>query len=494
MLIINLLKQQWLKSFRSKGFYNNLAVNLLLGFVAIYFVVIFLILGFNLDKVLESIHATLTPMELFNGALLYIVIAALLMRFIMQSLTTINLSSYQTLPVKRSTLVNLLLIKPLFAPINYFSLLVVLPFALKSVAGYYGGAAAFRFVLIFVFVICFDSMFAAYLKRRFGTKFINIFLMLLVIAAISALEYFEVFSLFEVSKNIFGFITLSSFGWLIPLAVLVAVFLLNKSFFSKNYYTESFERRKSAGKMFLNDFSFLERFGTVGEMIALEVKLILRHKRTKSILFLSFFFLLYGLLFYTNNIYADSNGMLFFVAMFITGIFMLMFGQWIISWDSTHFDSIMTKNIPIRTYIEANYYLMFAFCVVSFVLTTPYFYFGTKIIYMHVAAFIFNIGVNIFLLLFFATYNTKRIDLSNSSIMNYQGTTFKNFLIVLPIMLLPMFFVWVITLFASIYVALAVLTGLGLLGILFQKPLINLCVRQFNNCKYALAEGFRESE
>ena len=78
--------------------------------------------------------------------------------------------------------------------------------------------------------------------------------------------------------------------------------------------------------------------------------------------------------------------------------------------------------------------------------------------------------------------------------MNYQGTTFKSFLIVLPIMFLPMMLVGGISMISSMNVALITLTVLGLLGILFRKQLLNICVNQFNNRKYALAEGFRKTE
>jgi multidrug efflux pump subunit AcrB len=76
--------------------------------------------------------------------------------------------------------------------------------------------------------------------------------------------------------------------------------------------------------------------------------------------------------------------------------------------------------------------------------------------------------------------------------MNYQGTTYKSFLIVLPIMLLPMLIVGVLSAFTSLTVALSTLILLGLTGILLRNQLITLCVNQFNRRKYKLAEGFRE--
>jgi len=154
----------------------------------------------------------------------------------------------------------------------------------------------------------------------------------------------------------------------------------------------------------------------------------------------------------------------------------------------------MTRNIPVRTYLNANYYMLVAFNIICFVLTTPYFFFGLKIMYMHLAAFIFNVGVNVFLLLFLSTFNTKRIDLSKTSAMNYQGTTFKSFLIVIPIMFIPMLIVGILSTLTSITVALWTLSVMGLAGILFRNSLITVCVNQFNRRKYKLAEGFREGE
>jgi hypothetical protein len=494
MLIINLVKQEWKKSYRAQGFYKNLAVTLMLGFFALYMAVIFLFLGFSLNEILENANHKLNPMELFNGAMLYILLAGLAIRFFMQQLNTFNLPPYQVLPIKRSAIINFLILKPLSSPVNYFLLLIVIPFAVKSVVGYYSVSVAFRFILSFVFLIWFNSLTASFLKRKYGSGLLTFLWVIIILGGVAALEYFKVFSLFKISGLLFGFVVMKSYGLIFPLLFVGIAYLLNKWFFSQNYYPEKFNSKIQAGQTVTSEMSFLNRFGIIGNLIGLELKLILRHKRTKSMLYMSAFFLFYGLFFYTQKVYANNNGMLFFVAMFVTGLLMIMFGQWVISWDSGHFDSLMTKNIPIRTYFSANYYLMIAFNVICFILTTPYFFFGEKIVYMHLAAFIFNIGVNIYLLLFLATYNTKRVDLSKSSAMNYQGTTYKSFLIVVPIMILPMIIVGTLSAFFSLKVALWTLTLLGITGIVFRNFLITLCVNQFNRRKYKLTEGFRESE
>jgi hypothetical protein len=498
MIALDLLKQEWLKTIRAKGFYKNLTINILLAIFGLYIVAILLFLGFMLGRILESVPVSLklTPTELFNGLIIYIMLGGILIRLFMQKLGTINLFTYQMLPVKRSVIVNFLLFKSVLSPLNYLTLLIVIPFAITSVSNYYGGEMAFRFVVNLVFVIWFNSLFAVFLKRRFTSNFISFILILILIAAIAAMEYFKLFSLFAVSSAFFEFLLQHVWGSILLLLLPVAAFGLNKWFFTRNYYPEHFNRKvekSNIGTPVVN-LSFFDRFGSTGEFMSLELKLILRHKRTRSLLYAGGFFLFYGLIFYTNESYTNMNGLLFFVAIFVTGLLMFMYGQWVIGWDSAYFDGLMTKNIPIRSYIQANYNLLVAFNVICFILTTPYFFFGVKIMQMHLAAFIFNTGINTIILLFFATYNTKRIALSQGSAFNYQGTTFKNFLIVVPMLLLPMAIIGLLSLFTETYIILAVLSGIGALGIIFHKQLINLCVNQFNKRKYVLAQGFRESE
>ncbi|MDR0725424.1 MAG: DUF5687 family protein [Prevotellaceae bacterium] len=497
MTVLNLLKQEWLKNRRAKAFYKNLTVNIILSLMIFYFAAIFLFIGFNLGSQLEKFNALLglNPVELFNGAMIYVVLVGIFFRLFMQQLGTINLFAYQMLPVKRSTIVNFLLFKSLVSPLNYLTLLIVIPFALTSVNSYYDGATAFRFVLNTVFIIWFNSLFAAFLKRRFTSGFTSFVLLISIIAAIAAMEYFKLFSLFSVSSALFGFLLHRAWGSLLVLVIPVAAFVLNRWFFARNYYPEYFNRKieKTQAGTSVN-LSFLDRFGSIGDFMALELKLILRHKRTRSLLYMSVFLLFYGLIFYTNKMYTESVGMLFFVAIFMTGFLMFMYGQWVISWDSAYFDGMMTKNITIRHYIKANYNLLVAFNAICFILTTPYFFFGVKIIQMHIAAFLFNTGVNTIILLFFSTYNTKRINLSQGTAFNYQGTTFKNYLVVIPMMFFPMALVGTLSFFLETFVIMVILACIGLTGIIFHKPLITLCVNQFNKRKYVLAQGFRESE
>ena len=56
-----------------------------------------------------------------------------------------------------------------------------------------------------------------------------------------------------------------------------------------------------------------------------------------------------------------------------------------------------------------------------------------------VACALFNLGVNSFVLMFSATYNVKRIELTKGAFFNYEGVGANQFVMLLPLLLIPIF-------------------------------------------------------
>jgi len=489
-----LFKHYWLQTVRSPGYYKNLVVNIFVGLMALYFLVIFVMLGLLLPKMLQEIMPQADPATTFNAIMIYALIALLMIRYFMQPLSRLNLESYQVLPVKRSMLVNYLLLKPLLNPLNYITLCFAIPFAFTGIYPAFGIAGSFRFLFVILFLIWFNTLLAPLLKRKFSNIFFGTIVFLLIAGGLAALEYFKIFSLFEFSQDLFGFLIGTPIVWISSLLLSMLAFMLNKLFFARNYYPESFERKSKKREATSQRFTFMERFGKIGEIISLEIKLVLRHKRTKSTLYTALFFLLYGLIFYPNPTYNEIPGWLLFVAIFVTGTGMLMFGQWIINWDGSHFDFLMTRDIDTHTYIRANYTLMLALCIASFIATTPYFLFGRQIIIYHLVAFVYNAGVNIYVYLFAATLNAKRLELTRGNSMNMQGVSYKNFLVMIPLLVIPITLITLFGLFDATHIALAIIALLGLAGMLFREQLLRVIEKQFLRRKYALCTGFRKKE
>lgn len=78
--------------------------------------------------------------------------------------------------------------------------------------------------------------------------------------------------------------------------------------------------------------------------------------------------------------------------------------------------------------------------------------------------------------------------------MNMQGVSIKNFIVLIPLLVVPMLIIGIFSLFSATNIALIILASIGLLGIIFTKQLLKVTEKQFLERKYALCDGFRKKE
>lgn len=497
MIYRDLQSHQWRRTLRSPGFYGNLFQKIMLWFSVVYFSLLALIMGILLPEMLEDVQTNAEYWQLVAAGFGYYIVGGVLFRLLMQNLGTMNPLPYYVLPIPRKSLVRFITLRPLLNPINYFfQTLVLLPFLIRELAsGYIGWGIFLSMFLTGIFASWFNVFISSFIRRQFSSKSVPMFIIMGLLAGVILLEYFEVIPLFDIFLNTIPPMVGNGLSLLVMLAMAFGAYWLNAWYFSRNYYEERFTtpKKERSDKW---QFAFLDRWGTIGNYIGFSLKLIFRHKRTKASLITAALFIFYGLLMYNDAFGGSvrSYGLKFFTAMFITGAPMMILGQFVIGWDANHFDFLMTRRMDTRSYLKANYLLMIFGCVVWFVASTPYFLMGREIVLLHVSAFLYNIGFNTIFLLFVAPYNTKRLSLNEKSAMSYQGTTYKSFLITIPMMFLPWIFVGVMALFFEWQVAVYVLAGFGVLCLLLHKPILNLAVRNFLSRKYALCEGFRKKE
>ena len=203
-------------------------------------------------------------------------------------------------------------------------------------------------------------------------------------------------------------------------------------------------------------------------------------------------FVLYGFFFYPQEIYQETFGFLIFVGVFMTGGMMLNYANYAFGWESSYFDTILTNNISIDRYLKVKFLNAIIISAICYILTIPYLFFGWEILLINTVTFLYNIGLLVFVLLYMATYNKKRMDLSKGSVFNYQGIGASNWLAMIPAFLLPVI-VYLPFSFAGYKIAGLMAIGvLGLIGLIFYKSLLKIVKNQFLKRRYIMAEGFRE--
>ncbi len=485
-----LLNQQWKKTLRSRYFSQGWGVKILIGFLILYFGLSFLALGFFLPEILEETHPEadlLTPV--FGQFVLYYILVDLAMRFFLQDLNVLSVQHYLLQPIRKSKIINFLLANSVFNFFNLLPLVIIIPFAFRGVAPEMGATSAGIWLVSMLGLVLFNHFLAIYIKRVIAVKQWVFLAFAGVVAVLLIGNSLDWFSLNSWSASAFE--GLGQWWFLpVPWIAMALVYGVNYRFLLRMSYIDKW--KKQSKEATTQNFGFLESKGAVGTMMANELKLITRNKRTKSILGLTLMFSLYGLLFYTQPEVYSGMGWLVFVGIFMTGIFMINYGQFMVGWESAYFDGILTRAYPMESFFRAKFWLLISSSVITYLLSLAYIYFTWDALWINTAAFIYNVGVNSFVLLFASTYQKKRIDLSKGSAFNYQGTSAVQFVIVLPLLLLPILIFKAFDVFGQPYYGLAALAISGLISLAFSKYWFKEIIKNFEEKKYRNAAGFRE--
>ncbi len=493
-MFIKFLQLEWKAFTRSSSMGQEIAVKILLGFLGFYMLASCLVLGFALFHILSENVADMSPVHAVNSALLIWVILELFMRFFLQTLPTLNIKPLMVQPVRRNTVIHYVLIKSIFSFYNLLGLLVFIPFAVTCVKNGQLTPLQATAWLVAITGLLMSVNFSNFLvKKKFADNIQQFIPYLLVVVILALLEYLGVFSITRwAGRGIDRVLDYPALA-LIPLLAGGALYAWNYITLKDKFYLDASLKSKVTEAKALN-LSWLDRFGSLAPFIKLDIKLLWRNKRPKSTLYLAVMMLAYGLIFYTNEVYAGMPAWRIFLGIFMTGIFMINFGQFIPAWDSTYYPLMMAQNIPLKEYLRSKAALMYLSVFVLFLGTLPYAYFGIEIIFAHLAAAVYNAGINIPVLLFSGSFNKKRIDLEKSVFLNYQGTGAAQWLVAIPVMLVPILIWYLVYKVSNPATANLVLGGAGIIGILFNSPVLDFITRAYQERKYEAINGFKQQE
>ena len=490
-MIKQFINFEWKQFSRSSYFQKGIAIKILLVFLVLYFGGVALMIGIGLYFILKEVLPTLDPIVAVNNFLIYWLFFDLVIRFFMQQLPVMNVKPLMVIPIKRGTIIHYLLGKTVISFFNFLPILIFLPFSIVLLSEGYP----------VLNVVCW---FFAILSLGISNNFLNFlinkshavfYVLISLFAILIGLEYFNIFKISVPAGTTFNALFNNPWLSLIPFSLMIGLYYLNYSFIKNEFYLDDAVSKKIK-EVNASDLSWMNRFGSVATFLKNDVKLIWRNARPKQVMMMSFLFLFYGLIFFTNKAYSDSPALLAFAAMFVTGGFLMTFGQLVPSWDSEYYKMLMSQNIPYIKYLESKWYLMVIGVTLSFILSTPYIYFGWKIYGLIVAGALFNIGLNSFITLFGGALNRVPIELNvkAKAFSNTNGFNPTQMLIALPKMGLPMLLFYIPYKFISFEAGLLVLAFSGVLGIVFKNFFLNKIEKLYQSGKYKTIAAYSEKQ
>lgn len=491
-MISTFLRHELKAFWRSKNTGKSIAIRIVMGVFILFLLMYVLVLGFFLNKILDKAYPHEDVVIAFCGIFLLYYMVDLFMRLQLQELPTLRVQPYLQLPVKRNALVRYLAFTALLSVFNIWPFILFLPFILKVIAPDSGATVALAFVVSIIGLTVFSNYLALYIKRKSN---LNGWVFLIVAVAIILIAlgdfYWHFYSLRKISYLFFGHLITTPLLALAPALLGAAMYYLNFLYLKQNLYLEELGSREAAKHKSSTDYPLLSRFGGVGDLAANEIKLVLRNKRSRSALVMGLFFMLYGLVFYPNPKFVHLESLKVFVGMFMTGIFIINYGQFMFSWQASHFDGLLVSKITFKDFLKAKYLLFTIVSTGFFLLTIPYVYFGWRTLMIHFIMYLWNIGINTTLVLFFANRNYKRMDLSKGAAFNWEGMSGNQWILSLPLVIAPYVIYGPFALLGHADTGLALLAVTGLIFILTRGYWIKQLEADFYSHRYKIAEGFR---
>jgi len=460
-------------------------------FLALYFSLVAVFMGFNLSSVLSETYPDQSQISAFNSLILIYVGFDLVLRIIIQNLPTFGFQPFLIFPVKRARIARYMLNKSIFHFFNLLPFFLLLPFTFKSAVYELEGTRLAVWLIALFFMVFTNHYLAMYLKWRTNEDDRLFYALLAVAAGIFAIDYFGVIDL------------TGNFGALIDAAIqnpatvvifpllMIGFYFLNQKYILNRFYLDELTKKKKQGST--HDFSWLSRVGEYGKMLSLEVKMIMRNKRPRTSAMMSVLFLLYGLLIYKDYNEEFPEMLFVFGGMFMTGIFSMTYGQFFPAWHSKYYPFLMAQNVKMKQVLQSAFFLMAATNLVFYLLSLGYMIISPKVLYIHLAVMLYNVGVNSFVIFALGLNSRKSIDLESRAMFNYQGMGATQWLIAFPILFGPMAVYGIIAVIFSNVVAYFVLGSLGLIGIILHPRLITYFTRQYLKRKHKMISAYKSS-
>ena len=489
----NLFTLAWRETVRSAYWSKSLATSIGLGFLALYFSANFLFLGIFIPDILAKQFPNDDPIAKFNSFVLGYLTIELLVRQLMQKLPTVSFKPLLLQNIRRQQIANYLMVRSLLSFFNILPFFLIIPTFIKLVIPASSAFASIAWLLSMSILIFSNHLLAVYLKWRFNEAEYGFFILLGVLAGLFAINHYGIVDLSGGMGKLLDLILANPALVLLLLALPVGFYFLNIRFLQSRMFINTLGPKQKEEK--IRDYSWLDRLGETGRFISLELKLIWRNKRPRSLAMMSVIFLCYGLLFYPPRPGQQevSEYLFILVGVILVGMFSVSYGQFFPAWHSNYFSMLMCQRLTMKQFLRSFYMMVTVISVACYFLTLPYMLLQPKIVYTHLAMLLYNLGVNIPLMFWIGLYSKKRLDLNQSSVMNYQGVGASQWIAALPMMLGPMGLFFLAKLALGSIGGYVVLGTIGFIGILFHSVIIDFFAKQYRKQKHQLIRNYKNS-
>jgi len=473
---------------RSPAFSQNLGTTIIMVLMGVYFGLCSIALGVVAPLIVMDEEVS-NPIGIIGKYFIYTIVYLLLMRLIFQNFGFKSLKKYILQPIKKSKIYHYILSKTLIHWMNVIPLLGILAYLVSCALSPDYPANVLHHGLVMIGLLVFSNYAAFLIDKYLSINKIITGAIILSVVVVNFLDIQGIIPLGDIFAKTFLMLT-SNIGFaVIPIILSIIAYLASHNILTNIAYLEDTQDEGTITEVNLGNGLF-SRFGRAGEMMEMELKLILRNKRSKNMMYVIGLIFLYPFLSIMGDQY-NSIGWFMFIAIFTTGGFALTYGQLLLSWNSGHFDLLLTKMGSIKEIFKAKYYLQCIIVIAQGMLLILYGFYKTEYFLLMPAMTFYNLGFVLFLYMLLASYNSKKIDSNKGAAMNYEGFSLSLFLIIIPIMAVPLGLYFLCSYFGNANLGIYITAFIGIFGFVFHDKLIDISVALFKKNRYKIGTAFR---
>lgn len=433
--------------------------------------------------------------HVMNSGLIFILALDFLLRLPFLKTPTQEVKPYLLLPIKRSRLIDFLLLRSGLNSFNLLWLFLFVPFAIITVTKFYGIGGVLTYCIGIWLLIVFNNYWYLLCRTLMDERIWWVLLPIVIYGGIAAALFIPdnspLFGLFIDLGE--GFITGNILTFICVLVAITLMWFINRSIMQKLVYNELNKTEDTTVQVkTVSEYKFLDRYGEIGEYIRLELKLLLRNKVCrKSLYSVTAIVLIFSLTISFSDIY--DGGMRDFFVLYNYIIFGILFLSPLMSYEGNYIDGLMSRKESIYSLLRAKYLLYSIALIIPFVLMIPGMVTGRVSVLGCIAWIVFVPGAVYFCLFQLAVYNNKTLDL-NAKMTGRQnvGTGLQN-LISGAAFGVPLLLFFVLNATVGKEVTPWILLVIGILFIATSRWWLRNVYHRFMKRRYKNMEGFHDS-
>ena len=491
-LFFDIRKLHKLDEKRSPMFEKNRFAKVMV-YIGIAFWAAYLVLfGVLLPSAFSEGFPGMEPYHILNKGLLIVLALDFLVRFLFPTPIQ-EVKPFLLLPIPKRKIMTVLLMREAVNPFNLFWLFLFVPFALLSVTRFYGLAGILGYAVgiwLLTVMNSYWSMLIRVLKRQ---KFIYICWCLPVYGILALLEFLpgtHWVSTFTMNWGE-GFILWNPLAFLGALAGIGLMGFINYKVQLHLIYSE-LSRVEDTKLKKISDYSFLDRYGNVGEYMRLELKMLFRNKTPRSQFWGFIAIMVMFAVALAFDVYEGSY-MNNFICLYCYCVLGLITLSQVMAIEGNYIDGLMVRRESVYIMLRAKYYVQCALLAIPFILCLVPVFRATIPLLMVVSYGLFTMGIVFPVTMQMAVYNDKTAPLNTGVMGKRQNNNVYQTVIILASFTVPLLINRGLELLLGSTGGYIAMGMLGLAGFLTHRWWIGNIYTRFMARRYRNMEGFRNT-